>query len=180
MSKSAPSFWLCLILVLSWVNVSEAQRPQKWKEFNTTVGGFSVLMPETPAQTTSKINTRIGAIDLHSFEAQLEDPDAGVTVAYADYPPEFVASRTPKAMLDGARDRAVESMYGKLLTEALISIGSYPGRDISASVPGGYAVFVRIYLVKNRLYQVVVAVPKDHAFDAWVGTFLDSFKLQSR
>lgn len=147
-----------------------------WKEFNSAEGAFSVLMPKTPTLETQMVNTPLGPIELQFFSAELAD--VAYVVGYSDYPAAFVAQSNPVIMLNGARDGAVANVQGKLVSEQAIFIGGYPGRELRIeTLDGQFAAMSRIYLVNNRLYQVMVVLPADRSFTDEMTTYLDSFAL---
>ena len=150
-----------------------------WKEFSSSEGSFSILMPGEPTEQTKTVNTKAGAIDLHLFIFQQKN--VAYFVSYVEYQEELVQANNAEKLLDGARDGAVSNVQGKLLNEVSISLEKYPGREIRIQVPDGkHTIQTRMYLVKNRLYQVMIVTPKEDSFSKDVTKFLDSFKLQTR
>jgi hypothetical protein len=167
------SRWLTLVVLIAFLTSCQQAT---WKEFSSGEGTFSILMPGTPTEKTQKVNTQAGAIDMHLFT--LVQKGVAYLAIYNDYPEVFVQARNADKMLDGARDGAVSSIQGKLLSELIISLDKYPGREIRIEAPDGkHTIQTRIYLVKNRLYQVGVVTPKEGSFSEDVTKFLDSFKL---
>ena len=147
-----------------------------WKEFNSAEGAFSILMPKNPSLETQMVNTPIGPIEIQFFSAELAD--TAYVVGYSDYPAAFVAQSNPVIMLDGARDGAVANVQGKLVSETVIFIGGYPGRELRIeTLDGKFAAMSRIFLVNNRLYQVMVVMPADRTITDEIRTYLDSFAL---
>jgi len=102
-------------------------------------------------------------------------------VGYSDYPEEMVKESDPEKILDGSRDGAVRNANGKLVLENKISLDGNPGRElvIDAKGKGGQdaTMKARVFLVKNRLYQVMVVAPKGQVSGAEIDDFLKSFKL---
>ncbi|NIS71741.1 MAG: hypothetical protein GTO12_23250 [Proteobacteria bacterium] len=147
------------------------------KEFSSSEGGFSIVMPGTPSEKTQTVNIPLGRIDVHFFS--VNKGDEGVyTVAYSDYPKSYVQMIPAEALLDAARDGSVAGLGGKLLGEEIISLNEYPGRRINAELAGGTGrQKACIFLVGRRLYQVLWTGPKEKADLKSVGEFLDSFKL---
>lgn len=72
---------ILLILTYSFVNA----QPPIWKEFNSTQGGFSVLMPKTPASDTIAINTASGLEKSFVFTTKDEKLN-DYLAAYSDSP----------------------------------------------------------------------------------------------
>jgi FimV-like protein len=149
-----------------------------WREFAPEEGRFSILVPRTPRKTTETTETQIGTIDTHIFV--VTHGDFTYIMVYNDFPQRLINSSDSRAMLNGARDGAVESLGGRLLSENSISINGFPGRELKVKVSEGpytSVAQVRIYLVRNRLYQIYAIAPEARASSPDVKKFLDSFKL---
>lgn len=149
------------------------------KEFKSEAGRFSVMTPVELQEEAKTLETEAGKIDLHLFAAQ-EDNIAYV-IAYSDYPPENAPPDYAEKMLDGARNGAVGNTLGKLVSETKISLSGYPGRELLIETRGEdrppSIIKGRLFMVKNRLYQVTVVAPWGKAGDKIIDDFLQSFKL---
>jgi len=155
---------------------SKSSEGATWKEFRSSEGAFSVLMPGTPEESTETLSTEIGPLNLHSFTVNQRERSYGVV--YADYPEALVQNTDPEGILDGARDGAVAKVQGKLLSESFIDLDNHPGREIKVESSDRTATLrARVYLVNNRLYQTVWAGPKEDSSSEEVDRFLDSFEL---
>jgi len=145
-----------------------------WKDFSSTEGGFAILMPGEPAQSTETVKTAAGDMSMHIYMLELKNSAYGVI--YTDMPSMF--QQMPNAadkLLDGGRDGAVAQMKGKLVSEQAISIGRHPGRELH--IDSDRAVIVaRIFLVDLRLYQVLAILPKGQSPTDDTTKFLDSFR----
>jgi hypothetical protein len=101
-------------------------------------------------------------------------------VGYSDYPEATVKASDPATMLAGARDGAVANANGQLVSDVEVTLNGYPGREFSAAVTQNGQEFVlrqRVYMVGNRLYQVLVLVPKGEEDSPEVEAFFQSFQL---
>jgi hypothetical protein len=149
-----------------------------WKEFRSQAGRFSVRLPGTPKEDKQAIDTAVGKIDMFLFVYEVSN-DVAYLIMYNDYPEDVVAKADKTTMLDGARDGAVENVKGKLRSEKNVSISGSPGREIVVDTSDAplSTIKSRMYLVKNRLYQVMAVVPKGKETSKDVDKFLDSFKL---
>ena len=149
------------------------------KEFKSEAGGFSVMSPVALMESSQELETEAGKLDLHLFAGQLDD--VGYFVSYTDYAPEIVQKGDPEKMLDGSRDGAVSNVHGKLVSETRITLAGHPGRELLIDAKPGDAppgtIKERIFMVKNRLYQVVVVAPKRRDIATEADGFLQSFKL---
>ena len=124
------------------------------------------------------MDTDAGPIEVHMFVA--EQGQKAWLVGYSDYPEALVEASDPATMLAGARDGAVSNVNGQLVSDAEITLNGYPGREFSASVTqNGQEIVLRqrVYMVGNRLYQVVVIAPKGEENSTEVEDFFQSFRL---
>jgi hypothetical protein len=163
--------WLTLVLALVVMAPQAA-----WKEYVSTEGRFSVLMPGTPSK--QKVSTKQGAdtIEIYIVAAEAKKGEDSFGVTYADFPEPVVQKTPATVLLEGARDGMLKQQSGKLLADRAISLGEYPGREFTIK-SGEEKVFAKAILVRRRLYQVVAAVPERRADTKDVDQFLASFKL---
>lgn len=150
-----------------------------WKDFSSDKGLFTISMPSTPKQSTQSVDTAAGKVDITMFTAQIGA--AAYLVSYSDYPEEVMAQADPLKVLDGAMNGSVTNFSGTVIESKDISINDNPGKEFTANGkvnnPGDGSLRGRIYLVKNRLYQVIVIGLKDKMATADINKYLQSFKL---
>jgi len=149
-----------------------------WKEFRSEAGGFSILMPGTPTEETQTQATELGDIDIHMFS--YEAKYVAYMVGYNLLPQAIVALSAPDALLDGACEGQSSSVGGVELSRKEIALDGYPGREmeIQAEDEGQVrTLHTRIYLVKDKLYQILVVGDEDQRGAEDTLKFLDSFKL---
>ncbi len=166
---------LMALLAAVWL-AGCGSRPQ---EFKSEAGGFAVTAPRPLQESSQDLDIEAAKIALHLFSTQQDN--IGYFVSYCDYPPTVMAHGDPEKMLDGSRDGALSNAKGQLLSETRITLAGNPGRELvmEAADESGRAVTIkgRLFMVKNRLYQVMVVAPRSQAGDKEVDQFLQSFKL---
>lgn len=170
-----------LLVLLSIVMTSAylpADEQPELKEFASKEGGFKVIMPGTPEHQQFDTESDFGKGVLHMYSIQ-----AGKTIYganYCDFPAEI--KKAPlKKVYDASRDGAVANLKGKLASEKEIKLGKYPVREIQIEVAEGKQLFrARVFLVEQRLYQVVVMGTKEAATSKEADKFLESFKLNKK
>jgi hypothetical protein len=152
----------------------------QWQTFSSKEGGFTLSLPGKPQEQRQPVGTAAGSVNAIMYIAEVGGTAFGV--GYGDYPGSAV-NVDPQAVLKGARDGAAKNVNGTVVTEKPIELAGYPGLEIvvetpaSAKVPGGAMYRARLYLVGNRLYQVIyVALKKDDHPDEYQKLF-DSFQL---
>ncbi|MBI5564917.1 MAG: hypothetical protein HY870_08485 [Chloroflexi bacterium] len=148
------------------------------KEFTSTAGGFSIMTPFTLKESTQSADTAIGQIDFHMFLA--ESGNVAYMVGYSDYPAEIVQQSNPEQMLDGGRDCAAANLKGQVISEDKLTLDTHPGREFTINATANnlaVTVQARMYLVENRLYQIMLVTPKSEFNRTEADSFLKSFKL---
>lgn len=154
------------------------EKKSDWKEFTSKEGLFRVLMPGTPKQHTAEAESDFGKGVLHMNTAQADRTLYGAH--YLDYPAEIKKAPIQK-VLDASRDGALANLEGKLVSEKDIKLDKYPGREVQIEVAEGKRLFrARVYLVEQRMYQVVVFGTKAAATSKEADKFIDSFTLTKK
>lgn len=151
----------------------------EWKTFAPEKEGFSVLMPGTPKKEEDPpIPTDYGQVKSYSYMAM---SGAGIFgVSYSDYPVS-ITQVDAKKVLDGERDRILKGSKLKLISEKDVVSGDTTGRELQLETPEGMVSKGRLYLAKQRLFQVMVVTSKARAevpeAQQDASKFLDSFQL---
>ncbi|MDB5349504.1 MAG: hypothetical protein JWN86_751 [Planctomycetota bacterium] len=154
--------------------------------FTSVAGNYKILMPGTPNEMDQDLPTQVGLIKMHTATALERDPFSSTvfnyTVSYADYPAQLVRPETVQTMLDGSANGSIAFAKSKELSRKSIELDGHPGRELKfeAQGTGGAGTGVgrlRIYLVGDRLYQVLVIGSEAKATDEATKPFLDSFAL---
>src|SRR5215510_9169260 len=168
-----PSALLSIIFILATAGLAQTPAPppppapgsppsvilvEAWQEFKHEAGNFAVMMPGKPLEMSQTVESEIGKIPIYTFTA----PGGTLTyiVMYAEYPISIDTSEAAKTSLDNARDLLLSKRNGKLISEADISFGKYPGREFKARVDGG-TLRSRTYIVNKRMYIVMALAPGD-------------------
>jgi hypothetical protein len=162
-------------IVVGLFLLSGCGKPE-FKEFTSTEGRFKVLMPGTP---TEKTETASG-VTMKIFS--VEGRNGAYAVAFADMPiPAGESEAQIHKRLNGARDGAVANVKGLLKTETKITLSEkHLGREFEASLPEQKGMLrARIYLVNQRLYQIMVVGKPEWTSSSEATKFLESFTLTS-
>jgi hypothetical protein len=154
--------------------------PSEWKELVLENGGFAVLMRGQPHYVRQMLDTPAGRMEAHLYSS--DRPDAYFAVGYSDYPLALVVGGSPEGLFTGVRDMWVRRLEGRLTqSDSRITAGGrHPGYAFSAEgrMNGADAILdARLYLVGQRLYQIVAIGRKGEVSQGIVNRFLDSFRL---
>src|SRR4030095_15154425 len=159
-----PASLLSIIFILATPGLAQTQQqpppalgpPPKvilieaWQEFKHEAGNFAVMMPGKPLEMSQTVESEMGKIPIYSFTA----PRGALTymAMYAEYPISIDTSEAAKVSLDNARDLLLSRRNGKSISEADISFGKYPGRELKAKIDEGM-LRSRTYVVNQRMYM---------------------------
>jgi hypothetical protein len=149
-----------------------AQDAPQWSRFSSEEGRFSILMPGRPKVQEQPVDTDGGQLINHVFLVQSEA--AAFAISYADYPQN---NADPQKVLDDVRQGAITGIKGTLISGKNITHKGFHGREFQASTQGALYTS-RIFIVNNRLYQMVVVAPVGKLSAADINKFLTSFDLK--
>jgi hypothetical protein len=174
------TFRLACCILLALAASACVRSDADWKPLVVDDGGFSVLMRNQPHYARQVLDTPAGRMEAHLYSS--DRPDAYFAVGYSDYPLALVVGGPPQELFAGVRDTWVRRLDGRVTaTDDRIRIGDrYPGYAFSGEgkTKNGDAILdARLYLVGQRLYQVVAISRKGEISQGTVNRFLDSFRL---
>jgi hypothetical protein len=161
--------WGLMVLAVA-LFLSGCQRKLEWKEFTSTEGNFTVLMPGTPKTETRNAPSAAGVLAANICAA--ETKDGAFFVMYSNIP-----AHAPFDADVGLQ--AVASSYqGKVLNKCDATLGNIKCKacEIETQKPKGYA-SLRVFVRDNKLYtlQVLGADMRESSPD--VQKFFESFKM---
>jgi hypothetical protein len=154
-----------ILIILGLLFASAAIAQNNWIKFTPEGGGFEVMLPSPPKE---QIETKKNFTS-HTFSSLL---DRNVfLVSYSDY---NTPVTDPQKHLEANRDDFNKNLYAKPLTSRNITLDGQPGVEFTSEIPAAN-IRSRIYLVENRLYQLVNMTFKDSVDEKSGDLFLDSF-----
>jgi hypothetical protein len=152
--------------------------PAGWKEHVSKEGGFAVALPPGTlhSETQSVKVPGVGDLVIQIMGVERAGDKASFAVLYNDYP-QAVMNGGPDAILNGAKTEMMALLpNAKVSSESKISLEGNTCREFTVAVPGRGDGHARIFLVKNRMYRLLIGGPKPvDAKD--VKAFFDSFRL---
>jgi hypothetical protein len=179
--KLRKGFWMnvetrVLVLLLTAMCLVGCQQTV-WTEYTSLEGGFLVSFPGAPTELARTLSTE-GAGDIEAHICIVKHEHSAYGIMYADYPESYIEQLETEHLFDIGLEGAVAGSNATLLSESTISLDGHPGREVKAKLSeGGLVVRTRMYLVGNRLYQVIATVPEDQVLSSNVDVFLNSFAL---
>jgi hypothetical protein len=170
--------WRCIALVVAALLLAACTRSE-WQELAISEGGFSVLMRGQARYARQQLETPAGKTFAHLYSS--DRPDAFFAVGYSDYPIAHVMGTPAEEIFAGVRDTWVKRLDGKLSLNSPVRLaGRYPGIEFAADgkVKGAETFLQgRLYLVDQRLYQVIALGRKGEISQGVLNRYLASFRL---
>jgi hypothetical protein len=147
--------------------------PSQWKQYSYAADGFSVSAPQLPVLQVAETPTSSGKVTTRNYAIDLGN-NSGVMISSADIPG---ADRNPtKDVLRNAKNGAAGAVKATISSEKDIALDGYPGVEFEAANQQFHA-RCRIFIVKSRLFTVMVIAPLGTPTPADGVRIVDSFKL---
>ncbi len=146
---------------------------------------LSIEFPEQPEIQTQQVETAIGPLSI--ITAMLEHKEgedgqflyAAMTSVYPDSLINSDKTELHEKFFRGSIDGAVNNVQGKILSEKIISLKGYPGRQIAVDYGSGTAVInMTMYLVHNEVIFLQTITNPEELENAASAKFYASFKLK--
>ena len=145
--------------------------------FVSKEGRFAIEFPAKPETSAATVKTVGGDVEVHRFAVTGKKNEISYLVQYNDIPADLLRDDGPDKILDLCRDSGVAGIHGKIASpEVKSSLEGNPGRALEVA-GSDFKVEYRIYLVKNRLYQLIVFWDGSKELADRAEPFLSSFKL---
>lgn len=127
-----------------------------------------------------ELETPAGRMSAHLYSS--DRPDAYYAVGYSDYPLTLIIGAEPEQIFVGVRDTWLRRTQGKLISSdrGIKLEGRYPGMEFTAEGKSGDAdtfVQARLYLVDQRLFQVIAMGRKQAVPQGTINRYLNSFAI---
>jgi hypothetical protein len=170
--------FLSTFVLASLVLVGYVVYKSQWQYFSSLEGRFVVLRPSNyTLRDTRQINTDAGKVTMHAFLSI--EKKVVYEVSYCDYPESFVQQVKSNKVFDNGCDVDMDVVKGNFISKKNISLNGHPGREVRYYPPSQLPSKARMYLVKNRLYQVTISTYKqrEKVLNEEPVKFLDSFRL---
>jgi hypothetical protein len=138
-------------------------------------GFFSIKFPGEPTVESQNVPTEVGDIEMVTFMYEKSATEVYM-VAYSDYPSALIEMSDPAELLQGAKDGALGTYGATISEESEVEMDGNPGMMFKANSDSYYVTY-EIYLVDNRLYQIVILKDGSYPSEDDYNTFIKSFTL---
>lgn len=174
-----------LLLLLVFPATLLQGQAKNWKLFQSYEGAFKIEIPNGQMEEQEQvISTDIGEITYHTYfyqEGQKDFENALYVVSYCDYPAYSVHSDSTAILEDFFNNTitsAEESVIGELRYAEDINYKDYPGKLFRIDYREGTATLKsKIFVAKNRFYNIQIATTRGKSLNVAADRFLDSFHI---
>jgi hypothetical protein len=143
--------------------------------FASQAGKFRFQFPGDPAESDMKA----GDMTIHTT-TYVDANRTEYAVLYSDLGPAIVKGKDPYLLLEGGVQGMIKSGGWTILSKKAIKLGEYSGLDVTGDVktPNGAGLGqIRMYLVGDRLYQIIIVGTKSKVRLSEFQKHFDSFEL---
>ena len=160
---------------LSWSASASSASLQGWQSYRSTPGRYSVLMPCAPTTETKSTETDLGPIAMQM--ASCVTSNRFTSVIYYDVP--STVSKTAEQLLTDTADAFMKGGgFVEKASRQQIALDGHPGIEIIGESQDGQSVVqARYYLVRSRVYLIMVGTAASDVAAADVGNYFGSFKV---
>ncbi len=167
---------LLLALIATPVTQSFGATPKGWTKFNSAEGRMSVIVPNTPKTSEEPLPDGPGAPGRMVMYQSVLDRQLFLS-GFVDYSPDFLLDIDGE--LKANRDNFVSGIQGSLITSNFIMAGKTRGLEFTAESPAGQYAKGRFYVVGQRVYMALAAVPADEKTSPNIDAFVQSLSFRA-
>ncbi|MCC6820775.1 MAG: hypothetical protein IT579_08615 [Verrucomicrobia subdivision 3 bacterium] len=162
--KGAQQQGRCLCGVTNWFRVAAES------------SGFSALMPMQPTTSVVTNDTAAGPIVISIFTSEIS-PTVAFSILHNSYPTNIPMTDTEQCFAGAKQALGAD---GHLISEHVVSLSGYPGREWSFEKYRGQAVVtMRGYLVGHDFYQAITVMHRGQVCQQHIAEFLDSCQFKT-
>lgn len=155
--------------------VTQTASAAQWQTYSYPAEGFKAGFPVQPGQEKKTIPTPSGNFEMRSYMAL--DGSAALIISICDYGSP-AAGKDPGALLQGAKNGAIQNSQSHLVSERKLTLGAATGLEFQAENEAIHTTD-RLFFVGTTLYQVQVSAPIAQPY-AQAQRFLDGFQFIPR
>ena len=149
--------------------------------FESMPGAYKINFPAAPIEKSAQVNTPAGPISIYTAMHEARDGSVYL-VTYGVNPPAVVRNNTAKKLLGAGVEGMMRESGWSLVKNEPTSYHNHPGMDVefTGKAPNSTKKLigrVRVYLIGDRLYQVMSAGPEGSIDPASITAFLNSFTI---
>jgi hypothetical protein len=150
------------------------------KAFSSKEGGFTVLLPGKPAPVQQTVKSPAGEMTVHAFVTLVDGGKGTFTVTYNDLPAAPGANEVEQILEFAGKMGAAQVPGAKLTDQKKIEVDGHPGRQYDMDLGAQGQMRMRVFIVKQRMYQTIAFGTKERLASKDAEKFFESFKLTDK
>ena len=171
-------YFSVIFLVFGLINLLDSL--EDFERYHCEGGGFSVLLPGEPKQSTNELNLLFGKFSFTTLTAGPQE--AEFAVIYFDLPKDLKPRRRYAGLeevspLDYMKFFTLTLTGGRIVKEADLDFNGYPAKDFEIRVLGRVIIKARAILINNRYYHLMVTSHLPDVLNKKALEFFDSFAV---
>ncbi|MBM4069262.1 MAG: hypothetical protein FJ271_09995 [Planctomycetes bacterium] len=148
-----------------------------WSTVLSRSNAFSIKMPPGAAPSAEKQDTSPEGAQTVLLSREMPDKTA-FQVMLARFPPNTLTARPADAALTGVRDRLKQSLAGNIRREGSGPKAGHAWRELQMDVLGNGHAQIRMMVVRDDLYQLMVLGPASSPYHKDAAAFFQSLVLR--
>jgi hypothetical protein len=176
----APLGVACVALAAWMSTIASNVDVAQWQPLAPPGLAFQALMPGSPRIERQTPGGPGSGVEVHKFTVTPKGKGDMFMIVAIQYPEDLIQQLGgSQQLLELGRQDLLAASGGEIKNEKQINLSGHPGIELEIIPPKGASIKARVYATENRLYQVLVHVPRIRLASADVEKFFDSFQLSA-
>ena len=167
---------ILLAFVVAGTFIVRQASAARWKKISSREGGFACLMPASPKIDSQTIEVNGMKVQGKAFSAW-NRANSEFTLAYFDTPGTLSQEETEK-WLDRQGQMLTQGDESRMVFAQKLALKGYSGRHYTAHTENNTDADEMVYLVKRRLYFLIVVQDRGGGDQEDVKRFFESFTFE--
>jgi hypothetical protein len=166
---------LLLPVLLTTIVFSSFRNAEKWVNYVSTTGHFSIEFPGTPTESTEEDTSDTRQTFVIHFATFFPNDTEGYMTDWIDMSKLYPEKKTIKQILEDSRDGALRSINATFVKTTAIMLGKEPFIEFSFTNKE-FAGKGRIYVMNKFQYSIITLFSLNAGISADGDRFIHSFK----
>jgi len=148
-----------------------------YKTFTSDKGGYSVIIPTDTESKSETVNLLFASVISESQTAFDYNLGIKFSVHHFKMPPLLMNTVNADKVLKSMSDDFISWANGTTLSDQKIKFKNNPARECNVKKPDDKVVKMKVFMLKDKIYQLIVYCNSKNSENKKVNQFFDSFTL---
>ena len=168
---------LLIVLIALFTGCGDSKpKPKPWQEFVSTEHKFKALFPGEPVTGPKQTNKMPGG-SIDSYTISRVEGKFKYEIVYSELPSLYKNFPVDK-LLNSLIDNTLKTLNAANVKKTDVNVNSFRGREVEFDLPDNMAGKGRIAVDGNRVFIIIMKVPKENIASADIAKFLDSLEIK--